>query len=183
MSATTTMTSVTPREIELVRGFVNTVDHDEGTDALDSPAALERWLRGTGLAVTGMKASGRDLRLAVRLRDALRAELATHHGRKRDAKVAVALEDVCRELPLTAVCSSDALAPASGGIRGALGKIVAAAATARIKGTWGRLKICPADDCQWAFYDTSRNRSKRWCSMEVCGNRSKVRAFRGRTHP
>jgi predicted RNA-binding Zn ribbon-like protein len=180
MSAKSTMTSVTPPEVELVRSFVNTVDHDEGTDVLVSPVALERWLRGQGLAAAGTKASGRDLQLALRLREAFRAELATNHARTRDAKVATALEDVCRELPLTAVCSGDALAPATGGIRGALAKIVAAAATARIKGTWGRLKICPADDCLWAFYDTSRNRSKRWCSMEVCGNRSKVRAFRHR---
>ncbi len=89
---------------------------------------------------------------------------------------------MCRELPLTAVCAPVALAPSSGGIRGALAKVVAAATTSRIKGTWGRLKICPAEDCLWAFYDTSRNRSKRWCSMEVCGNRHKVRAYRDRTH-
>ena len=36
------------------------------------------------------------------------------------------------------------------------------------------LKVCPADDCQWAFYDQSRNRSAIWCDMEVCGNRHKV---------
>jgi predicted RNA-binding Zn ribbon-like protein len=182
MSATSTMTSVTPAEVELVQSFVNTVDHDAGTDDLDSPAALERWLRGAGLVAAGVKASGRDLRLAVRLREALRAELATNHDRKRDHKAVAAFEDVCRELPLTAVSSPESLAPATGGIRGALGKLVAATVTARIRGSWGRLKICPADDCLWAFYDTSRNRSKRWCSMEVCGNRHKVRAFRERTH-
>jgi predicted RNA-binding Zn ribbon-like protein len=43
-----------------------------------------------------------------------------------------------------------------------------------------RLKVCPADDCQSAFYDTSRNRSAVWCDMAVCGNRQKVRTFRAR---
>jgi len=52
--------------------------------------------------------------------------------------------------------------------------------TASIEGDWSRLKICPDDDCQWAFVDQSRNRSRRWCSMEVCGNRDKTRTYRAR---
>ena len=47
-------------------------------------------------------------------------------------------------------------------------------------GTWERLKACAADDCHWAFYDHTRNRSGRWCSMAVCGNRAKVERFRER---
>ena len=39
-----------------------------------------------------------------------------------------------------------------------------------VTGVWNRLKVCPNDDCAWAFYDESRNRSRRWCSMNVCGN-------------
>jgi len=39
-----------------------------------------------------------------------------------------------------------------------------------------RIRECPgADGCGWLFYDTSRNGQRRWCSMEVCGNRSKGR--------
>ena len=181
MTATPTEIPIPP-EVELVRSFVNTIDVDEGTDELVSPAALERWLRAHRILAKGVAASGRDLALALRLRSALREAVAANHDGRPSPRAEAAFDDVCRELPLTAVCSPDALAPATGGVRGALAKLVAAAATARIKGTWGRLKICPADDCAWAFYDTSRNRSRRWCSMEVCGNRQKVRAFRSRTH-
>jgi predicted RNA-binding Zn ribbon-like protein len=39
----------------------------------------------------------------------------------------------------------------------------------------GRLKSCPADDCGWLFLDESRNRRRKWCSMEICGNRAKAR--------
>lgn len=40
----------------------------------------------------------------------------------------------------------------------------------------GRVKQCPgANDCGWLFYDTSRNGSRRWCSMEGCGSRVKMR--------
>ncbi len=39
-----------------------------------------------------------------------------------------------------------------------------------------RVKECPgADDCGWLFYDTSKNGSRRWCSMEGCGSRVKMR--------
>lgn len=39
-----------------------------------------------------------------------------------------------------------------------------------------RVKECPgADDCGWLFYDTSRNGARRWCSMEGCGSRVKMR--------
>jgi predicted RNA-binding Zn ribbon-like protein len=47
-------------------------------------------------------------------------------------------------------------------------------------GTWERLKVCLADDCQVAFYDQSRNRSAVWCDMRGCGNRQKVRSYRER---
>jgi predicted RNA-binding Zn ribbon-like protein len=47
-------------------------------------------------------------------------------------------------------------------------------------GAWPRLKACPTDDCQWAFFDSSRNHSRTWCSMEVCGNREKTRRYRSR---
>jgi predicted RNA-binding Zn ribbon-like protein len=174
-------TSTTPPEVELVKGFLNTLDLDEGTDALSSPAALAQWLEEAGLVEAGTPASGRDLRTALALRDALRAELVHHHDGTDDPAARAALEEVFADLPLRAVSSEAGLAPCAGGARGALAALAAAAATARLKGSWPRLKVCPADDCQWAFYDTSRNRSRRWCSMEVCGNRSKVRAFRDRS--
>jgi len=47
-------------------------------------------------------------------------------------------------------------------------------------GNWSRLKVCANETCQLAFYDSSRNRSGRWCSMATCGNRMKGRAYRQR---
>jgi predicted RNA-binding Zn ribbon-like protein len=173
MPATTTP----PPEIELVISFVNTYDVETGADELGSPGALGAWLAAMGVVDKGTPASGRDLRLAQRLRAALREELAAHHD---GSEAGTALDEVCGELPLRAVGAPEALAPSVGGVRGALARIVAAATTARIKGWWPRLKVCPADTCRYAFYDTSRNRSRRWCSMDVCGNRSKVKAFRDR---
>ena len=38
-----------------------------------------------------------------------------------------------------------------------------------------RLKECGQDDCRWIFLDLSKNRSRRWCTMDECGNRAKAR--------
>lgn len=43
-----------------------------------------------------------------------------------------------------------------------------------------RLRMCGGEGCGWLFIDTSKNRSRRWCSMSDCGNRAKVRRFRAR---
>src|SRR5918999_987403 len=73
-----------------------------------------------------------------------------------------------------------ALEPGEGGVEGAVGRVLAAAHAGMQNGTWGRLKICANGGCAWAFYDRSRNRSSRWCSMAICGNRTKTRAYRQR---
>ena len=44
-----------------------------------------------------------------------------------------------------------------------------------------RVRQCGGDECGWMFLDTSRNRSRQWCDMKDCGNRSKVRRFRERS--
>ena len=62
-------------------------------------------------------------------------------------------------------------------------QVVVAMAHADADGTWQRLKLCREDSCQWAFLDTSKNRSRTWCSMGICGNRSKTRAYRARQRP
>jgi predicted RNA-binding Zn ribbon-like protein len=70
--------------------------------------------------------------------------------------------------------------PTAGGVDAAIGSIVGAIAEAMPGDEWRRLKICANDLCQWAFYDRSRPRARRWCSMEVCGNRVKQQTWRNR---
>ena len=66
----------------------------------------------------------------------------------------------------------------AGGIDGLCGQLVSVAVTAMLDGSWERLKACR--NCRWAFFDESKNRSARWCSMSLCGNRLKTRAYRRR---
>ncbi len=42
----------------------------------------------------------------------------------------------------------------------------------------GRIRECASDDCDIVFFDDSRSNNRRWCSMQRCGNRAKVRTFR-----
>ncbi|MFF3668140.1 CGNR zinc finger domain-containing protein [Microtetraspora malaysiensis] len=67
-----------------------------------------------------------------------------------------------------------------GGVSAGLSRIAAAIPAAHAEGMWPRLKVCAESTCQWAFIDSSKNRSRSWCSMRVCGNRTKTRAYRAR---
>ena len=44
-----------------------------------------------------------------------------------------------------------------------------------------RLRACAADDCGWWFVDETKNRSRRWCDMKLCGNREKIRRYRAKS--
>ena len=44
------------------------------------------------------------------------------------------------------------------------------------------LRHCHGERCGWLFLDRSRSRRRRWCSMELCGNRAKTRAHYERWH-
>ena len=52
---------------------------------------------------------------------------------------------------------------------------VSAVELAGSQGDLARVKVCPGDGCNWLFLDTSRGGTRRWCSMESCGNRAKAR--------
>ena len=73
-----------------------------------------------------------------------------------------------------------ALEPVGSGFEPLEARLLLAVERVQALGEWSRLKACPASDCQWAFFDSSRNRSRTWCSMDVCGNRAKTRRYRRR---
>ena len=61
-----------------------------------------------------------------------------------------------------------------------LWSITQSAAEFLMTGDLSRLRECGGEKCGWLFEDTSRNRSRQWCTMEDCGNVAKVRRFRTR---
>ncbi|WP_344873653.1 CGNR zinc finger domain-containing protein [Allokutzneria multivorans] len=149
----------TDHDVDLLLAFLNTRDEEEHTDVLDDVEQWRLWARKRDIGEPGDPA---DLRP---LRDALREAVA---GREHAPDIAVDLRAELRSgIPV--------LAPTT-----AAGLFMAAALRLTVVGDWDRFKICPAHTCQWAFYDRSRNRSRSWCSMRVCGNREKARTFRER---
>ena len=45
-------------------------------------------------------------------------------------------------------------------------------------GNMAMLRACGNAECRWLFLDTSKNHSRRWCDMKICGNRMKARRFK-----
>jgi predicted RNA-binding Zn ribbon-like protein len=61
-----------------------------------------------------------------------------------------------------------------------LSEIASSFAELLVEGDRDRVKLCANPECQWAFYDTTKNRRRRWCDPAECGNVFKVRQFRAR---
>ncbi|ADJ42243.1 hypothetical protein AMES_0421 [Amycolatopsis mediterranei S699] len=146
-------------DASLVVEFLNTVNVEEGTDLLEDPGQWREWAAAHALAAN----QAGEARAA---RDALRAAIG-------DPRLPGGRVDVGTRISLTAdgptLVADDVV-----------GAVFAACTRLVVRGDWIRLKICPADTCLWAFYDESRNRSRTWCSMRVCGNREKARGWRAR---
>ena len=173
-----------PGRLAYVQAFLNTfwdLDREGGGERWSSPAAYGAWLRARGFAGP---ASVRDLERAIELREALRALCLANHDAS-DAPLALAvLDGIARGVAPTAALApslrTGALEPEGDGPDAACGLVLAIVFAARADGSFARLKACPHAHCGWAFYDGSRNRSGQWCSMRICGNRTKGEAFRRR---
>ena len=172
-----------PAPVAVVRDFVNTTDHETGTDELDTAAGLSRYLAGEGLLGGSARASRDDLALARRLRAALREALeANHDGTSADRPgLGDAMASALAARPVRLGWQGDVptLEPAGSGVPAALARIGVAAHEAAAAGLWWRLKICRYDECEWAYYDHSKNRSRNYCEYN-CGNKLKTRAYRAR---
>jgi predicted RNA-binding Zn ribbon-like protein len=170
-----------PGDLDLIRRFVNTLDVEDGTDDFPDAASLGRWLREERLPARGLTAA--DLGTARHLREALRDVLSTHNGADPSPEAIARLNAIGAGVTLRVAFAPGGAArlePSGDGFAPAAGRLLAIVERAQAEGTWERLKICPAGDCRWAFYDRSRNRSAVWCNMAICGNRAKVRGYRER---
>ena len=170
-------------QLDLVRDFVNTFDLETGIDEIATPDELATWLSEQRLVDDLVEPTEQEHRDALAVREAIRELLLTNNGVDADAAAASkTLEEAGRKAHLGVRFENGRplLAPEGDGARGAIGRIVATVAELAPTDEWKRLKGCRDENCRVAFYDKSRNRSRAWCSMEVCGNREKARSFRAR---
>ncbi len=154
-----------------------TSGHEGGTSEANEHTA-------GGFAPDGPAAGATDLRRAIDLREALRAVLLANNDGEAPGPAAVAvLNRIAERAKLVTHFDEHGAAtlePVSGGVDGALGRLLAIIHDAMETGDWRRLKACRNDTCLWAFYDTSKNRSRHWCSMDSCGSQVKARTYRQR---
>ncbi|WP_246195732.1 CGNR zinc finger domain-containing protein [Halopolyspora algeriensis] len=165
----------TEQDLRLLLDFLNTCDVETGTELMDDPAGWQQWCAERGLS------SAPDTEAAREIRDTMRASVVCGSGSPRNTPPADRTEatgtSASPAWPIRVVLHGGV--PVLTGTD-AVGSVLAAATRLVTTGHWDRIKICPAENCLWAFYDRSRNRSRTWCSMRVCGNREKARSWRER---
>ncbi len=180
----TRRTDLVPAAAGLLRDFVNTAEPQTGGETLVSGGVLTGWCREHGLVGPDVSLTEEHLSVAVEVREGLRAVLQAHAGHAAPAAARSALENVLERVPLRATFDDEGdlrLAPAEPTpVASMVAGLVDAVRAAEQDGSWERLKVCAKDSCRWAFYDTSRNRSGRWCSMAGCGNQVKMQRAHAR---
>lgn len=173
-----------PGDLEEVRRFINTwsipnqtrLETDLLPVLVTDPQAWQRDVSTYPLE------HGDDLNALFALRSDLRSTCADHSSDRKALNPWFANNPLCAHVALKDGCTHIQLKPVQSTYAG---YVLAIVANAIARDTWSRLKTC--DDCQWAFYDHTRNGKKRWCGMtkggpdgRACGTIAKVRAFRTR---
>jgi predicted RNA-binding Zn ribbon-like protein len=174
-----------PGSLVLVQALVNTVERPDGSDRLADPADARPWLVDNHLLARHADLSDADLDLVRAVRESLRAMLVHNAGGPPPNKTALAvLRTVADGGTARADLGDDGevrLSARGDSVPDRLVELLLIIRDAQRDGTWQRLKACANDDCQWAFYDRSRNHGGTWCEMASCGNKLKNRAFRARS--
>jgi predicted RNA-binding Zn ribbon-like protein len=174
-----------PEPLTRVQALVNTVELPDGSDRLASHADAVPWLVDNHLLAPQGELADAVLDLVRGVREALRALLVQNAGGPMPTATALApLRDVASTGMARACLADDGevrLTATGDSVRDRLVDLLLIVRDAQRDGTWALLKACANDECQWAFYDKSRNHGGTWCEMSACGNKLKNRAFRARS--
>jgi predicted RNA-binding Zn ribbon-like protein len=169
----------------LALGLINTQGwYGKGpamNDRLAGDGALERFAAYFGLAGLGAP-SAADRRRVLALRALLRraATALSDGGDMASTDVAELNRFLATPVFRTLDRDTMVLVPVRRDWRWACAEIAASFAELVTAGDPSRVKVCNNPECQWAFYDASKNRRRRWCFASQCGNVAKVRAYRER---
>jgi predicted RNA-binding Zn ribbon-like protein len=169
-----------PGRLELLQRFINTHNHEfpADWDRIGTPEKARAWLAEKRLIAPGDRVTHADAARLRELREALRGLAIANHGGTPDPAAIAVVRRAARTAGLRVALAEDghtALEPASGGTDGAVAALLGILHEAQLSGQWPRLKACR--NCEYAFFDRSKNRSAAWCAMSICGNRTKNRAY------
>ena len=171
-----------PPSARLIEAFANTLNLEYDTDALDSPSRLTDWLLALGLLDERFDLSFQEHAQYLALRGGIREQLGANVGMAPATDAVEAADDVLRGLPLHASVRDAPLTPGPEltPSQRPLAVLALTWTQLRLTGDALRLKRCAEHTCELVFWDLSKNHSRRWCSMRVCGNRVKSRAYAAR---
>ncbi len=173
-----------PMPLLRIQAFLNTWDVGEGADLLADPDAARSWLVDAGLLDPKAPLGASDLELARDVREAIRGMLVTGRADGGGGPDLASLRRLTAANLARMTIGADGMLGLESAEDGSLGcglfDLLLIARQAQQNGTWSRLKVCANSECQWAFYDRSRNQQGNWCDMAVCGNRLKNRQLRAR---
>jgi predicted RNA-binding Zn ribbon-like protein len=164
-----------PGRLALLQRFINTHNHDfpPDWDRLGTAAKAQAWLRDTRLIGPGDRITQAEAARLRELREALRRLVIAHHaGAAPDPAAVVTIRAAAETAGLRITLGEDGSTALQGGPAATL---LAILHEAQLTGQWARMKACR--NCEYAFFDRSKNRSAAWCAMAICGNRTKNRAY------
>jgi predicted RNA-binding Zn ribbon-like protein len=142
----------------------------------------EQWAKKWGLASSD-RAARRAYEKALVLQGALRQLELANNGALPDAKAIRTVNELIDELeirPKVSTSGGVALASCGRSVAGPIAALLIMVLDAMTAGVWHRFKLCRDPTCSASFYDASKSATKIWCSMGVCGSRSKMRRLRQR---
>jgi predicted RNA-binding Zn ribbon-like protein len=155
---------LTPSQLDFLYERVH-LTPDEAEDALRRARNLREALHDIFSAVMNQKIAPQVAmdRLNANLHDAaLHSRLVQHKMDQRGGRLEWRFDDLTSSLGAM------------------LWPIARAAADLLASNDLALVRACSSPTCQWLFLDTSKNHHRRWCSMQQCGNRAKVRTFYAR---
>jgi predicted RNA-binding Zn ribbon-like protein len=169
-----------PGRLELLQRFVNSYNHDfpPDWDRIGTAEKAQAWLRQKRLVGPTDRISDADVTRLRELREALRELAIANQGGTAGAAATDVIRRAARMARLGVAVDSTGrttLEPAGHGVDAAVATLLGILHEAQLTGQWPRLKGCR--QCEYAFFDRSKNRSAAWCAMSICGNRTKNRAY------
>ena len=169
-----------PGRLELLQRFINSHNHDfpPEWDRMGTPANARAWLREKRLVAPADQVSEADVARLRELREAIRALVIANQSAQPAAEATEVIRKAARAAQLGIALDETgrtSLEPIRGGVDGAVATLLGILHEAQLTGHWSRMKACR--QCEYAFFDRSKNRSAAWCAMSICGNRTKNRAY------
>lgn len=162
-----------PGELVRVQGFLNTWSEELGIEDFDTPEAMEQWLSAAALWDGNRRLTAQHYQRILDVRYLLRQSVL-HPDQIAE------LENLQSTLSFKIEFNESGtpiLEPLGHDCDLVSGRLMSIIYNSMVDGTWSRFKCCALESCGWAFYDSTRSRTKRWCSMRTCGSRYKARQY------